>query len=797
MDWNLTFHSVARLPPLLLSFLIAVFLLRSKKGGAGRVLAGYFFLLTIFQFGYVWGYTVFHPVARFAWVMASFIVFALVMKLVFCYRTGGRPFGREERWVVGGASFIAAAAFLDFVLRADSYRFFYSNHLYGYHYTSRYIPVVTALLFFWGAVVLFRQAVRAAKGRSFFDRVRKAFHPRNKDALSRIPRAFFYLTVLEFLMGALAAFQVSFPILDQRTAVVTTQIGMMVLFFLYPVVYFHVSTEPTRLSYRFTGIALVTVLFVISWQGLAVVETAETQWDEARLHEAAFWSGLITKLDVSPAKEESGRGPQYILTMLPNNKFEMRNARAQSPAPFVPGPEDFSGPIRTYRTIGEERFIAYRTGDKEVGFSYALYRHFIHRQALPFFAAVTAGSAFILVVFPIVFGSLLASPLRGLLNRLRLAVPHTETGTEDEIADLSQSLQQIFLILNDAREKYQDYMPHLDAMQGLVLSGDAGDIQTRRTADRALVYRSAQMKEVLAKVDRVAAYTRPVLITGETGTGKELIARILHEAGRTQEHPFVAVNCAAISESLWEDEVFGHVSGAYTDARHARRGRVAEAGQGTLFFDEIGEMPVEMQAKMLRLLQEAQYTPVGADKPERALCRFVFATNRDLEAAILQGRFRSDLYYRIHVFRIDIPPLRQRPADIEPIADAVLEQLGEESGRPFHMDEVTRQALVRASWPGNVRELESVLVRAAANSDNGTVLVDLPSGSAGTQNGSRVPADGGSSPLNFDERVAHYARTLIQEALARADGNKTKAAEQLGINRSRLRYQIKELGIRE
>ena len=250
--------------------------------------------------------------------------------------------------------------------------------------------------------------------------------------------------------------------------------------------------------------------------------------------------------------------------------------------------------------------------------------------------------------------------------------------------------------------------------------------------------------------------------------------------------------------------------GAFTDARDTRAGKVKEAADGTLFFDEIGEMPLEMQAKMLRLLQERVYTPIGGSKTMTAGCRFIFATNRDLEERIAAGEFRRDLYYRINVFSVELPPLRERSEDIPILVNHFVEKFAAElgSGVTGIQGEAIR-ALMAHDWPGNIRELENVVIRALAGA-RGEILgpEDLPEGFAAGRGESRAPmrrsaarsARGARSGLtggNFKDLVNDYRKALIQEALGKFGGNKTKTAEYLGLKRTTLYSQIEELDITE
>ncbi len=340
--------------------------------------------------------------------------------------------------------------------------------------------------------------------------------------------------------------------------------------------------------------------------------------------------------------------------------------------------------------------------------------------------------------------------------------------------------------------------------------------------DKTLIFRSPAMGELLDRAKEAAPSPHPVLITGETGTGKELIANLIHSLSRQMSHPFVVCNCAAIPPTLFEDELFGHVKGAFTDARSTRDGIVSQAGEGTLFFDEIGEMPLDMQPKMLRLLQERKYSPVGGAQVREARCRFVFATNRDLASMVEAGAFRADLFYRINVLPLHIQPIRERKEDIPILVEYFLSQYARESENgALSIDQSAMETLLRYAWPGNVRELENTIIRAVASARNGTITqenVPLPEvyrspglakigGDARNGNGrqasGRPPAD--AYPLtppdvsgldgNYEELMQDYASKLLTYALHTSHGNKSRAAAILGIKWGKLNYKMKELGI--
>ena len=307
-----------------------------------------------------------------------------------------------------------------------------------------------------------------------------------------------------------------------------------------------------------------------------------------------------------------------------------------------------------------------------------------------------------------------------------------------------------------------------------------------------MIGRSPRMRQVAELVQRVAPSDATVLILGESGTGKELIARALHAFSPRRKKPFVAINCAAIPETLLENELFGHEKGAYTGANARAIGKVEAAEGGTLFLDEIGEMPLPLQAKILRLLQEHTYDRIGGTRTRHADIRVVTATNRELREEVAARRFREDLYYRLSVVPIELPALRERPEDIPVLAQAILERLARRLERPgLRLSPEAMERLVRFRWPGNVRELENELERAAVLSRSDTIgpealsLVSRIADPDRAALGRLAPLDG---PLEETVRRAGEAarRIRVSIALEEAGGDRDRAAAALGITREEL-----------
>ncbi len=303
-----------------------------------------------------------------------------------------------------------------------------------------------------------------------------------------------------------------------------------------------------------------------------------------------------------------------------------------------------------------------------------------------------------------------------------------------------------------------------------------------------LTWGDAAMQPVVQAIAKVARTDATVLLTGESGTGKEVAARAIHAASRRANKPFVAVNCAALSDQLLESELFGHERGAFTGAVQRRRGRIELAEGGTFFLDELGELKPELQAKLLRVLQERTFERVGGTETLTADVRWIAATNRDLVAAMARGAFREDLYHRLAVFPIRLPPLRERGGDLLPLAEHLLGRVAASVGKPgLSLTEEAQRALAGYAWPGNVRELLNTLERAAIMADGRVLEVEhlgLPI------------ASGEGAPKDDPKTLQSAEKAAILEALAAVNGHRKKAAERLGIGERTLYDKLKAYGIR-
>ncbi len=349
-----------------------------------------------------------------------------------------------------------------------------------------------------------------------------------------------------------------------------------------------------------------------------------------------------------------------------------------------------------------------------------------------------------------------------------------------------------------------DFLPKPFSMDHLAaVVGKALEVRALRDENRMLreelgrryqfdniVGRGAAMQEILGTLTRVAPSRATVLLAGESGTGKDLIARAIHHHSPRRDRPFVKINCTALPENLMESELFGYEKGAFTGAVAPKPGKFEQADTGTVFLDEIGDVPASIQVKLLRVLQEREFERLGSNKTRHIDVRVIAATNADLRAALEQGTFREDLYYRLNVIPINIPPLRQRKEDIPFLAEHFVAKLAPDPAGGISPEAVDR--LMSYHWPGNVRELENVIERSLVLSGGKRLEADdIKLESAGARRA--APADPAFLPdgMTLDE----YEQSIIREALRRAGGNKSQAARLLGLTRNALRYRLAQMGL--
>jgi DNA-binding NtrC family response regulator len=329
------------------------------------------------------------------------------------------------------------------------------------------------------------------------------------------------------------------------------------------------------------------------------------------------------------------------------------------------------------------------------------------------------------------------------------------------------------------------------------LEAENRDLRTR-VGKHTLVYAGEAMRRVMAQIERVAASESRVCIYGETGTGKELAARTLHEKSKRSAGPFVTLNCAAVPAELIESELFGHEKGSFTGAAQRHTGKFEQAHRGTLFLDEIGDMPAAMQAKLLRVLEEGEVERIGADKPTVVDVRVVVATHRNLEQLVESGGFRRDLYHRVVVFPVELPPLRNRGEDLPALVEHFARQVSAQNGwKPVPFTAGAIEALKKYAWPGNIRELRNVVERllllAGNDIDEEAVRLALPAGLSHVNPGAEnaVPDETGT----LAQRALAFERAAVLAELERNDRHITRTAKALGLERSHLYKKCQQLGI--
>lgn len=381
----------------------------------------------------------------------------------------------------------------------------------------------------------------------------------------------------------------------------------------------------------------------------------------------------------------------------------------------------------------------------------------------------------------------------GLLKRIRELHPQTAVMVLTQYGTIESAVEATRMGAADYVTKpfhIPELRSKLDRIVRLIEVDEENRVLREQLRSRpgfgGLIGTSPKMQRVYRLIEKVSQHNYPVLILGESGTGKELVARSIHFSGPRRNRPFVPVDCSALVPTLIESELFGYVKGAFTGAMHSKQGLMEAAGNGTLFLDEIGDLPVDLQAKLLRALQEREIKPVGSTDRVSIEMRVIAATNRELETAVRQGHFRQDLFFRLNVVQIKLPPLRERKGDIPLLVSSFLEKFSSENGQTFKISEDAMARLIAYDWPGNVRELENAIERAVALSSGPLLHVaDLPSNlQFGTSE--RMPQSDELLPLEELERRA------ILRALRDSGGDKQAAARLLGIGKTTLYRKLKE-----
>jgi DNA-binding NtrC family response regulator len=436
--------------------------------------------------------------------------------------------------------------------------------------------------------------------------------------------------------------------------------------------------------------------------------------------------------------------------------------------------------------LGEEGFIVHSAADAEVGLQLLVREkpdlvvtdlRLPGMSGLEFLQAVKRVNAALPVVVMTAYGT------------VESAVEAMKIGASDFVTK-PFSLAELVLVIRKELDSHRLREENRSLREAL----------GRRYAYDNIVAQSDKMQAVLALVERVAPTNSTVLLGGESGVGKDLIARAIHEHSQRASGPFVKINSTAIPENLLESELFGYEKGAFSGASGTKLGKFEVADKGTLFLDEIGDVPPAIQVKLLRVLQDREFERLGGTKTHKVDVRLVAATNRDLRAALEEGTFREDLYYRLNVVAIDIPPLRDHKEDIPALANYFLERYARESGKP--VIGITPEAMTRLMdyhWPGNVRELQNIIERgvtlSSAPSTGATTGTMLDVADIYIENSTARSASSSTHVLPPGMTLEQWEDETIREALRRANGNKSQAARALGLSRNALRYRLSKLGV--
>jgi transcriptional regulator with GAF, ATPase, and Fis domain len=357
------------------------------------------------------------------------------------------------------------------------------------------------------------------------------------------------------------------------------------------------------------------------------------------------------------------------------------------------------------------------------------------------------------------------------------------------------------VVLALQHQRLAEEQRRLEAVEGRARRLEARLTSLRESLDERygfdrIIGRSPALREALSSAAKVARTETTVLITGESGTGKEVVARAIHQASARADGPFLAINCAALPEALLESELFGHERGAFTGADRQKPGRFELAAGGTLFLDEVAEMAPPVQAKLLRVLQEREFQRIGGTATLRTDARVIAATNRDLEQAMASGRLREDLFYRLNVFTVHLPPLRERGEDVLLLADHFVRTLGFGMGKgEAGLSRDAREVLLSHRWPGNIRELQNAIERALIVSDGGLIAAAQLGIVKRVEPASSPARDAAPAALAPAASLAESERRMVAEALTRARGNKSRAARALGLTRAQLYTRLKRFGL--
>ncbi|MCW7468790.1 sigma 54-interacting transcriptional regulator [Leptospira kanakyensis] len=751
------------------------FIKKIKKSDLGTIwFSLYFLFLTLFNLGYIIGYSIFSEWGSVGWTIACSFAFAAVVRLQISYTFPSNIFGRERKWSLWIGILFSFFATIDYLIQSGNrIQYSFSVHSFGSDYSSPYIPAVGFLAYLFSIIVSIRRIFSKFK----ILKKEKKLNPLSvlwKDKEIRISINLIIITIFEFtltsfyFLGYVRFISVSF-LADLMN------LGTLIIFSGYALVYTSSSVGRTGFIPRLLGLSLVFVLFF---------STLTSRYYESKI--------------VSQYKNELENGSHSLVyERIKENDFntEIKSAKTNH---HYDGMFHYAK-IKSNFVVG---VFNHESGNFFL-YDYLQFRKYLHELLIPSFYIQIFSVVLVLIVFPLFFKISFVLPLNQLIQEIESEFldeknkPNSSHHPDSfEFNAIKNAFVKIGSMIRHAKKELPEVSKPLDVIESF-LNSPPKEI---RIGNQSLIYKSSAFERTIQDVYQASRYPHPVTITGETGSGKELAARLIHLTSEKKSGPFLAVNCATLPETLWEAEIFGAKKGSYTDAKIERKGRIQEADGGSLFFDEIGEVPIFIQAKMLRLLQENSFVPLGSNLEQNANCRFIFATNQNLEDLVRKKLFREDLLYRIKVFHIHLIPLRERMEDIPFLLKFFIQKFKEEFGssEPTISTEAM-QKIITYPWPGNIRELENFVTRFMSHVAKEKLELEdiLPFFSKQSVDIVDPLAEYAhpKGAIGLEEEINILSRLRILQALEAENGNVTRAAERLDLKRTTLRYKMIELGI--
>ncbi|TGK29016.1 sigma-54-dependent Fis family transcriptional regulator [Leptospira gomenensis] len=787
---ELTIHSVGRLAPTLLCLSIAIHLwLRETKDKSTFWLGCYFSFLFLFNLGYFLGYSVSSEDGIYLWILASAICLASASRLQLSYHFFETVFEKESKRAASIFFVVAVLAIAEtFFWFHGGKKWLPSIHTYGPIYFSFSVPVLSLFGYLASLIVGMRKlsAIRKKEG----------IRAQGWTGLKRIWREnigfrinFQLTTITFFEVGLNFIFLIGNKFWVANSALAEwMNVALLLVFSSYVLIYSLSPAGRTGFTPRLTGVTLVFCLLLL---GIP-----------ARAYQEKNLDAFRTQLEAEPSVPLSS----YETKIVSATHFVLEESNPNS-LPLTTSIE------RGYR---DGRFVffefqsvplfgfARNEGKNTVWkvFPYSRFRKKADEGArfVSFWYLVSVFGC--MMILPFLYRTSLILPLRHLkedIEKFALKEDPNFDGSwkgKREVDSFRFSFKEILSVLEKAKQQMPEVFAEIQNLSEVLTSR----VKITELGNRVMIYKSASMFRVLEEAERAKFFKSPVLLIGENGTGKESIARFFH--GANNINPFVVVPCASVPSEFWRSEIFGHTKKAFRDALSDRAGRLVEAKEGTLFFDEVGDIPLYFQAELSNLLEENRFSQTGSDSVLTYDCRFIFATRKNLEDEVAKKKFNEDLWNRIRTFTISIPALRERPEDIPYLVRYFLDRYSSEIGRkspelPFSV----LGMLMSDLWPGNIRELENTILRAVVSNSEKTLQIssfpEIAARSRHLPSWKNVPSISSSKRIDLDEEIKKFAKDLVETALRVSGGNKTKAAQYLGIKRTTLTYRIKELGIRE